>query len=210
MKITDSVYMLDCTPESHVYLLLGQEAVLVDTSMPGRGKRILAEINSLKIDPLAVKHILLTHHDGDHIGNAFMLQQATGAAVWASADDIPYIQRRKTRPGIKRFVSILLNVKPPAGLNAYPADNRIGEVAVIPTPGHTPGHVCLLFRGVLLAGDLVAARNGQIQPSPGIMTWNMPLVMESIKKVAPLSFEWVCPGHGMPVKRGDQWEKMLA
>ena len=81
------------------------------------------------------------------------------------------------------------------------------RVVVIPTPGHTPGHVCLLFRGVLLAGELAAARNRQIQPSPAIMTWNMPLVTQFIKKVAPMSFEWVCPGHGMPVKRGDQWEK---
>jgi glyoxylase-like metal-dependent hydrolase (beta-lactamase superfamily II) len=209
MKITDTVYILDSTPGSYAYLILGKEKMLVDTSLPGRGKKILDELGRLNIKPEEIKHILLTHHDGDHIGNVAMLEQATGAAVWASADDIPYIYGQKKRHGIKRFISLFLKISPPAKINTYPDDNRVGEVQVISTPGHTPGHVCLLYQDVLFAGDLVATSNGKISPSPAAMTWDMPLVLESIKKVAPLPFKWVCPAHGMPLERGDQWEKLI-
>jgi len=208
MRVTDDVYMLDCTPGSHAYLLLGPETMLVDTSMPGSAHKILAELGRLSISPRAVRHILLTHHDGDHIGSAAALERETGATVWASAGDIPFIQGDRPRPGIKRLASLLMRAEIPRALKTYPADNRVGEVDVIPTPGHTPGHVSLLFRGVLLAGDLVAVRNGRIRPSPPLMTWDMALVMESIRKVAPLPFNWVCPAHGLPAQRGDQWEKM--
>jgi glyoxylase-like metal-dependent hydrolase (beta-lactamase superfamily II) len=208
VRITDDVYMLDCTPASHAYLLVGPEIMLVDTSIPGSAPKILREISALKIDPRAVRHILLTHHDGDHVGSAAVLQQATGADVWASAGDIPFILGTKRRPGIKLLASTLMRPKVPTVLRTYPADNRLGEVEVIPTPGHTPGHVCLLYRNVLLAGDLVTVQRGLVRPSPATMTWDSALVKESIRKAAPLAFKWVCPAHGLPVERGDQWEKI--
>jgi glyoxylase-like metal-dependent hydrolase (beta-lactamase superfamily II) len=208
MKINDHVYMLDSTEGSHAYVILGEETMLVDTSLPGRGKKILEELERIHVKASDIKHILLTHHDGDHIGNAAMLEKATGATVWASAEDIPYIYGQKSRPGIKKYISMIMRITPPVKTQAYPADNRIGEVQVIATPGHTPGHVCLLYQDVLFAGDLVATSNGQIKPSPAMMTWDMPMLMQSIKKVAPLAFRWVCPAHGMPVERGDMLEKL--
>jgi glyoxylase-like metal-dependent hydrolase (beta-lactamase superfamily II) len=209
MKITDTVYMLDCTPQSHAYLILAPEIMLVDTCLPGSGKKILEEIKSLKIEPQQIKHILLTHHDGDHIGSAAMLEQATGATVWASSEDIPYIFRQKARPGIKKYISMVMRMPLPSRVNPYPAEMKIGEVQVLSTPGHTPGHVSFLYQDVLLAGDLVATQNGKIKPSPAMLTWDMPMLMESIKKISPLPFKWVCPAHGMPVERGDQWEKLV-
>jgi glyoxylase-like metal-dependent hydrolase (beta-lactamase superfamily II) len=209
MKVTDNVYMLDCTSGSYSYVLLGDETVLVDTSFPGKGKAILAELAALGVKPQEIKHILLTHFDVDHIGNAAFLQQASGATVWASPIDIPYILGQKPRPGIKRYIGMMMKAKLPADLRAFPESNRLGEIEVIPTPGHTPGHVCLLYKGVLLAGDLVTTRGGQINPSPDMMTWNKKLVMESIKKVASLSFNWICPAHGLPVERGTLWDQFI-
>ena len=208
MKITDRVYMLDSTEGSHAYVILGKEVVLIDTSMPGRAAKMLDELKRLSVRPEDIKHILLTHHDVDHIGNAAQLQQASGAAVWASGEDIPFIYGRKARPGIKRYLSLFWKVPLPQAINPYPPDQQVGELQVIATPGHTPGHVCLLFQDVLFAGDLVATSNGQIKPSPAIMTWNMPMLLQSIKKVAPLSFRWVCPAHGMPLERSGLLEKM--
>jgi glyoxylase-like metal-dependent hydrolase (beta-lactamase superfamily II) len=84
----------------------------------------------------------------------------------------------------------------------------LGEFKIIPTPGHSPGHVCLLFKDVLFAGDLVFGRNGGLSLSPAIMTWDMAQVKESAKKVAAFPFSWVCPAHGAPMKRGDLWEQL--
>ena len=207
MKITNHVHMLDCTKGSHAYLILGKETILVDTCVPGRGKQILNEVKTLHINPQEIKHILLTHHDLDHIGNAAMLQKATGAQVWASREDIPYILGQKTRHGIKKYLSLVMKAKKPQPINEYPADNRLGEIEIIPTPGHTPGHVSLLFQDVLFAGDLLATKHGIVNPSPPIMTWDRPLLIESIKKILPLSFNVICPAHGDPVIRGQTLDK---
>ena len=117
MKVTDSVYMLDCTGESHSYIILGGEPMLIDTCIPGKGPKILSELASIGVKPQDIKHILLTHHDVDHIGNAAFLQQASGADVWASAVDIPYIMGQKTREGHKKFISMLMKVRLPANIN---------------------------------------------------------------------------------------------
>jgi glyoxylase-like metal-dependent hydrolase (beta-lactamase superfamily II) len=202
MKVTENVYMLDSSNGSHVYAILGNEVVLVDTCMPARGTAILNELKGLGVQPEQIKHILLTHHDVDHIGNAAKLQQATHATVWASAEDIPFIYGQKSRPGIKKYLSMFLKAVPPVDIQPYPQDGNIGEIKVISTPGHTPGHVSLLYHDILFAGDLVAVNNGQIKPSPAVMTWNMPLLLQSMEKVRVYPFRWVCPAHGMPVERG--------
>ena len=209
MKIIDDVYMLDCTSGSHCYAVLGNETVLIDTCFPGKGPAILAEMAALGVKPQQIKHILLTHYDVDHIGNAAFLQQASGATVWASAIDIPYILGQKTRLGIKKYIGMLMRAKLPADLRAFPESNRLGEIEIIPTPGHTPGHVCFLYQNVLFAGDLITTRDGQVKPSPNIMTWDKKVSLESVKKIIPLSFNWICPAHGMPVERGISLEKLI-
>jgi len=202
VKINDSVYMLDCTPQSHSYLILGREPMLVDTCLPGKGPKILAELAVLGVKAQEIKHILLTHYDIDHIGSAAFLQRATGAVVWAPAQDIPYILGEKSRPGIKKYLGFFMRAQLPRNIQPYPPSNRLGELEVIATPGHTPGHVSFLYQDVFFAGDMVATSRGQINPPPAVMTWNMPLALQSIEKVKSLAFRWVCPAHGMPLERG--------
>lgn len=209
MKVTDSVYMLDSTSESHAYLITEPEVILVDTCLPWKGVKILEEIRSLGVDPRQIKHIMLTHHDVDHIGNAARFVKVTGATLWAFGEEIPYIMGEKPRPGHKRFIAMLIKTDRPERIVPFPLEMRVGEVSIIPAPGHTPGHVCLLYRDVLFAGDLVVTDHGKIKPSPAIMTWDMPLVLESMHKVADYPFTHVCPAHGMPVTRGDQWKSAL-
>ena len=82
MEITKDVHLLQSTNGSYVYLVLGEEPILIDTSLPGRATAILTELQTLGLKPTDLAHILLTHHDVDHIGSARALQQATGAKLW--------------------------------------------------------------------------------------------------------------------------------
>ena len=75
MKVTDNVYALNATKGNYAYLIADKEIVLVDTGRPGQGKGILKELESLNIKPKDIKHILLTHHDVDHIGNPLCLKR---------------------------------------------------------------------------------------------------------------------------------------
>ncbi len=141
LKVIEEVYGLDSTKGNYAYLILGEETILIDTGRPWQGKGILKELKSMNINPEDIKHILITHHDIDHIGSLAFLEKETGASIWASKEDIPYIQGDKSREGIKRFLSIIMRTQNPENINPYPEEHKIGDISVIPTPGHTPGHV---------------------------------------------------------------------
>jgi glyoxylase-like metal-dependent hydrolase (beta-lactamase superfamily II) len=209
MEITKGVHLLQSTKGSHAYLLLGDEPILVDTCLPGRAAAIVEELATLGLAPSDLAHILLTHHDVDHIGNAQALQQASSAKLWAPEEDLPYILGQRDRPGIKRLVQTLIRVPVPQVDATYTPGQKIGGVEVIPTPGHTPGHVSFLFGETLLSGDLVISTRGRLRASPTFMTWDNAVLKRSLSEVKQFTFAWVCPAHGQPVARGNLWEALV-
>src|SRR5256885_2239975 len=68
MEITAGIHLLQATKGSYVYLVLGDEPILIDTSFPGRATAILTELEKFGLRSTDIAHILLTHQDGDHIG----------------------------------------------------------------------------------------------------------------------------------------------
>jgi Zn-dependent hydrolases, including glyoxylases len=209
MKIKENVYALESTKGSYSYLIGDKEMILIDTGRPGKVKDILKEIKSLNVKPRDIKHILLTHHDVDHIGNAALLQKETGATLWASKKDMPYILGDKSRPGIKKLASLLMRVKKPEKIECY-NDQEIGNIEIISTPGHTPGHVSFLYKDILFAGDLVGSSNGVLKKLPKIGNSDEKSIKGSILKMNKYSFKWVCPAHGEPLEVTDEWEQLVS
>lgn len=209
MKITDKVYALDSTRGNYAYIIYDDDVILIDTGRPGQGKGILKELNSMNIRPEDIKHILITHHDVDHIGNLALLEKVSDARIWASKEDIPYINGDKNRPGIKRMVSILMRTGKPGNISTYPQKQEIEDIKIIPTPGHTSGHVCLLYEDVLLAGDLLRNSKGQLKPLASFMNDDETALRKSIDKIDQFSFKWVCPAHGEPIKIDNNRKQIL-
>ncbi|GGE29258.1 MBL fold metallo-hydrolase [Pullulanibacillus camelliae] len=209
MEITKQVHLLEGTKGSYSYLVTGQEPVLVDTSMPGRAKRIIEALAHLGMQPTDIAHIVLTHQDVDHIGNAKGLKQISGARLWAPKEEVPYIHGAKKGQGIRRLINGLIKVDRPQVDRMLEEGQYIGELEVIPAPGHTEGHVCLRVGDVLLAGDLVTTRKGKLKSSPGFLTKDKHALAKSIRSVGQLKFDWICPAHGDPVQRGSLWETLL-
>ena len=203
MKIADNVYSLDSTRGCSAYIIKGSETVMIDTGFPGIKKSVLRELESMKINPGDIKHILLTHHDIDHIGLVSVLQELTGARVWASREDIPYITGALKRHGIKGYLPG--KAIPPENITAYEAGQKIGGIEVIPTPGHTPGHVCLLYKDILFAGDLLLSQRSKLRLLPGFITWSRSQLQQSLQRIAEVPFQWICPSHGRPEKRSGVW-----
>jgi glyoxylase-like metal-dependent hydrolase (beta-lactamase superfamily II) len=199
MKLSENIYLLEASAGSYVYLIKGEETVLIDTGLPFRRKGIVGEIKTLCPDPTEIRHILITHSDIDHIGNAYALQQLTGAKIWASAEDIPVITGEKDRSSFKKYLKYLFPLKAPESMEPYRPGENICGVEVIPTPGHTPGHVCLRYRDILFAGDLLESKDGSLRPYPAPWNWNDRMMAESAGKIAELSVQWICPAHGKPV-----------
>lgn len=209
LEIAHGVHLLEETKGSYVYLVLGSEPILVDTFFPGKSERVIAGLERLGMRPQDIAHILLTHSDVDHIGNAKRLQQLSGAKLWAPRGELPLIQGAQKDAGMRRLIKAMIRVEAPVIDAVYEPGQRIGDLEVIPSPGHTRDHVSLLYGDVLLAGDLVTTRKGRLRPSPGLLTWNKEALRKSFHSVGAFPFAWVCPAHGEPVQRGALWEDLL-
>lgn len=75
------------------------------------------------------------------------------------------------------------------------------ELTIIPTPGHTRGSACLLYREkFLFSGDHVAWSQdmGHIYAFKGACWYSWPKVKTSMKALAEYRFEHILPGHGWP------------
>jgi len=200
MKLHDNIYLLDSSKGSYVYLIKGEETMLIDTGLSFKRKGILKEIESIGVKLTEIKHILITHSDFDHIGNLFVLQQLTGATVLASREDISIIYGDVDRSSFKKYLKYIIKVKVPENINPYIPGESVSGIEIIPTPGHTRGHVCLLYQDVLFLGDILENKNGTLRPYPKAWNWNNEVMLESIKKIADLPVKWFCPAHGRPME----------
>lgn len=193
MKIADNVFLINSWG-SNCYVVLAKDPVLIDTGLRIRERVILSHLEALNTK---IKHILLTHHDIDNIGNAAILEELTGTRVWASAEDIPYIQGDKERHGFKKYLNLFFRVPIPTKIKPLP--DGISGIRVIPTPGHTPGHVCFLYNDILFVGDLLRNKRGFLRSYPRGWNWNNGAMMQSVRSIANYPFRWICPAHGRPI-----------
>lgn len=210
MKIQNGVFMLEASPFSHVFLIRGEENMLIDTGIPGQGKKILQELTPMGIDPKSIKKLLITHHDVDHIGNAAMLAEATGAQLWAPEGDIPYITREKPRGGRKSVINAIFRTKVPASIKPLINGQLINGVTAIFAPGHTPGHMIFYYDKIVFAGDLMRIQNGIPAESSKSMNLDHSLAGKSIGILSSLEIDWICPAHGQPSRMNDAIRSFIA
>jgi glyoxylase-like metal-dependent hydrolase (beta-lactamase superfamily II) len=129
---------------------------------------VLPQLRSRGIAPEDVRWVVLSHLHTDHVGG---LAPFAGAEVLVSRVEWERAQGLGGR--IRGYVPQhwpvtiaprLVDFDGPA-VGPFPASQDLtgdGVLVLVPTPGHTPGHLCLIVRdgdgGFLLGGDL-AHRN---------------------------------------------------
>ena len=114
-----------------------------------RPKTLAAQLEEIGVKPADIRFLAISHTHPDHIGNVELFPAAT-LLVQKAEYEWP------TASGGKRF-------KPEHPVMLLDGDNDVfgdGSVMIVATPGHTPGHQCLLVRlpktgTVLLSGDAV-------------------------------------------------------
>ena len=77
------------------------------------------------------------------------------------------------------------------------------DILMIPTPGHTRGHVVFLYREkFLFTGDHLAwsPRRGHLYAFRNACWYSWPEQIRSMERLLDYSFEWVLPGHGRPIR----------
>ncbi len=208
MKITEKVLKLDCTKGAYAYAIIEDGVTLIDTCFPNKGKKILEELATHGIKPNEVKKILITHHDVDYIGNIAYLKEKCNSEIYISQTDLPCVLGTQKRDGIKKIIGLLMKVEIPENIKIL-TDKNIGKVEVIPTVGHTRGHVSFKYENIFFAGDLLSTKGGKIYPAPAAMTWNMKLLIDACRNLNLDGIDWICPAHGEPVKKNDLWEDFV-
>ncbi|MBT5775534.1 MAG: MBL fold metallo-hydrolase [Dehalococcoidia bacterium] len=167
-------------------LVRNGEATVVDTGTRGSADDIEASLITAGIDWNAVGHVILTHSHGDHQGSLpDVLARAPEAAAYAGAGDISSIDS-------------------PRALVAVGNGDRVFDLEIIETPGHTPGHISVLdsVGGLLVAGDALNGADGGVIGANPRYTPDMDTANQSIARLAERAFETVVFGHGDPVIGG--------
>ena len=140
--------------------------------------------------------ILLTHGHFDHILAAGPLSDATGAPVYIHEADAEMLNDSV----LNGYAGLMGGFVTGPELKAIPLGGRIGacglDFAVLHTPGHSRGSVCLYLEdeGVLFSGDtMFEAGYGRVDLHGG----SMRQMMDSLKALLELPGEVrVYPGHG--------------
>lgn len=202
MEIAPGIHQIPTSRVSNCFLIREPVPTLIDSGIPKQAGRIAAYLSDLRLSVNDVHRLILTHHDIDHIGSAQELRRVTGMTVYLHPLDVPYAlgqQRRKPLP--KVLVGSVfgrgMRYGPPKPTLPLEDGQLIENITVIHTPGHTPGHVCLLCDGVLFAGDAIVTGE-TFRISPQILTHDMKAARESVRKLLAYDFHTAVSGHGRP------------
>lgn len=180
-RLEDNVYFCGFTSEASFgawsYLIVRPEAeggnVLVDS--PRYASQLVKKIDALG----GVNTIFLTHRDD--VADHEKFARRFDAARVMHADD------GAARHGVERVIE---------GAEAVQLDSTL---TVVPTPGHTRGHMVLLYRDkFLFTGDHLAWSPARetLTAFRSVCWYSWPEQTRSMERLLGYRFEWVLPGHG--------------
>ena len=176
ITLTLGSYMTNC------YILRQEQSSQCCIIDPGyEAGRILDLLQEKNLEPEA---ILLTHGHFDHVGAVQDLAAETDCDVYISAADLslpPMITNGRLYY-----------------THTYPASGTLDlaglTIRILPTPGHTPGSVCLLVGDTMFSGDTLFRGSCGRTDLPG-GSWEQ--IRSSLKTLAALPGDYrVLPGHG--------------
>ena len=156
--------------------LLGTDAITVID--PGASDPAVQDAVALALQNDRVERIVLTHHHPDHTSGARHLAQATGAPIVGHPDTAAFFGPLDATLGDGAMVKV--------GRDCW---------AVMHTPGHAHGHICLLRHddGYAVVGDLLAGEGTiLIAPPEG----HLATYLHSLERLKRTGIVHALPAHG--------------
>jgi glyoxylase-like metal-dependent hydrolase (beta-lactamase superfamily II) len=203
----------------------GNSMTLVDGGLPGFRGQLDEYLRSRGCSVAAIEAVILTHAHSDHLGIVEGVRTDAPAPVHVHEADANMARTGKVHP---REGSVLPYLRHPAAWKLLAVGARNGAIKtpkveavttfsgapdldvpgrprVIPTPGHSPGHVAfhLPDRGVLIAGDalctynpLTGARGPQVMPKA--FAADALQMLASLEALERIDAGLMLVGHGEP------------
>ena len=146
-----------------------------------REDEVASQLRALGIEPDEIRFVILSHLHTDHVGGIDDFRRASvlvSRPEWERATGLRGLIRgylpqhwpAGLEPKLVNFVGGA--VGPFARTFDVMGD---GSLLLVPTPGHTPGHVSLLLRSPrrswLLAGDMAHTASELVVTDPAIAAW---------------------------------------
>ena len=175
-------------PSTHTncYILgeLGGECVVVDPA--ARSDESLAYLESKISQAVSsgsnIVATIFTHKHPDHIGDISKISEIYKAPIWGSPITLSAISHDGTSSSIEEGDSFTLR-----------GPNGITEWSVIETPGHCPGHICLVGDTGIVSGDNCVVIGTILVPSSD---GNMNSYISGLDRIRSLEPTMLFPGHG--------------
>jgi glyoxylase-like metal-dependent hydrolase (beta-lactamase superfamily II) len=175
--------------------------LLVDVGLPGAVEQLSVHLADLGFEWDDVWGVVLTHHDGDHVGALPEVLDQTDAVVFAHREEAPYVDGREEPIKGGESVGVPVDAELAGGATFRTTD---GPMRVVETPGHSPGHVSLFIpeTGLLVAGDALTAPDGDLAGPKAEFTPEMDEAAESVGELAEYDVERTLCYHGGFVAEG--------
>jgi glyoxylase-like metal-dependent hydrolase (beta-lactamase superfamily II) len=198
---------------------------LVDVGFPGYMQKLEEAFAKEGMTLGDVKKIIITHHDGDHIGGLkALVDKFPGIEVMSTAEQAPFItgkekplrlqlvekryadcadqeEKKELEEEMKRLSAIMTIDKVTIDKVTVVRDKQVLPecgVEILDTSGHMPGHLCVYVPEdkCLVTGDALTSQNGVLcQPDPNY-TLDMPTALKSLEKLLDYDIENVICYHG--------------
>jgi glyoxylase-like metal-dependent hydrolase (beta-lactamase superfamily II) len=204
-KLNDHLFQLTRFGAINAYLVREDDGfTLVDTTLGGAANELITAATAAGGQ---IKRIALTHGHLDHVGSLDTLKDRLGSNVEISMGELDarILAGEKVvegkLPGGWPKVKTIPNTRLAGG-------ETIGSLEVVPTPGHSPGHVA--FRdtrdGTVIAGDVFTSFGGVAVsnhfyfrfPFAAMATWDQAKDLESARAIRALNPSLLVVGHGPP------------
>ncbi|MGB1569382.1 MAG: MBL fold metallo-hydrolase [Candidatus Thalassarchaeaceae archaeon] len=162
----------------------GGDRVIIDpAAKTDEALEILSnKIEEIKSSGSEIKATIFTHKHQDHIGDMNKINDFYDAPIWGSKETLDSL------PGLKNIRIIKEN-----DIIQLEGDSCLVSWKVMETPGHCPGHICLIGDAGIISGDNVAVIGTILVPSND---GDMNEYIEGLIKIKNLKPPLLFPGHG--------------
>ena len=192
---------------TNIYLVRGPDGdTLVDPGPVGTAPVLLALDRR---GDFRLARVVVTHAHPAHAGSAARVARGTGVRVFVHADDVPFLDgtREPLLPSGRRgqlmaALGRVVDLCPPVyRLEPLAADGVVAGLRVLPTPGHTPGHVCLWHEEdrALLSGDALVVDGGEPALPASSLSHDPVRARAALAPLRALPVRHLLPGHGPPI-----------